>query len=155
MGFHELEKFNDALLAKQVWRLASNHDSLFSRFFKAKFYPNGSFFDAKDNVGSYAWKSILKGCDIIRRGMRWRIGDGSSVQIYQDKWLPGFDHDSITSPIVEITSDATVSILIDHDLYQWRKDEVERLFIPEEALIIKAIPLSFSNKRDMIFWPRS
>nr|POF25282.1 putative ribonuclease h protein [Quercus suber] len=87
--------------------------------------------------------------------MRWRIDDGSLVRIYQDRWLLGFDHDSITSPIVDITSDATVSILIDHDLCQWREDEVDRLFILEEASFIKAIPLSFSNERDMIFWPRS
>lgn len=82
MGFRELEKFNVVLLAKQVWRLASNHDSLFSRFFKAKYYPNGSIFDARENVGSYAWKNILKGRDVIRRGMKWRIGDGSLVRIY-------------------------------------------------------------------------
>ena len=48
MGFRELEKFNEALLAKQVWRLASNQDFLFYKFFKAKFFPNGSIFDAKE-----------------------------------------------------------------------------------------------------------
>ena len=79
MGFRELEKFNEALLAKQVWRLASNQDSLFYKFFKAKFFPNGSIFDAKEKNDSYAWKSILKGREVIMRGMRWRIGDGFSV----------------------------------------------------------------------------
>ena len=54
MGFRELQKFNDALLAKQVWRLASNQNSLFFRFFKAKFFPNGSIFYAKEKNGSYA-----------------------------------------------------------------------------------------------------
>nr|POF17279.1 hypothetical protein CFP56_18391 [Quercus suber] len=79
--------------------------------------------------------------------------DGSLVWIYQDKWLPGCDHGGITSPIVDITPDATVSILIDYELCQWRGDEVDRLFIPEEASIIKAIPLSFSSRRDIIIWP--
>ena len=53
MGFRELQKFNDALLAKQVWRLASE-DSLFFRFFEANFFPHGSIFDAKEKNGSYA-----------------------------------------------------------------------------------------------------
>ena len=79
MGFRELEKFNEALLAKQVWRLASNQDFLFYKFFKVKFFPNGSIFDAKEKNDSYAWKSILKGREVIMRGMRWRIGDGFSV----------------------------------------------------------------------------
>lgn len=53
---------------------------------------------------------------------------------------------------MDITPDATVSILIDHELCQWRGDEVDRLFILEEASVIKAIPLSFSSRRDMIIW---
>nr|POF20538.1 putative ribonuclease h protein [Quercus suber] len=85
--------------------------------------------------------------------MKWRIGDGSIVQIYQDKWLLGSEHGGITSPLVDLTLDATVSILIDHEQGQWREDEVDRLFISKEATVIKAIPLSYSSKRDMIFWP--
>ena len=83
MGFRELQKFNDALLAKQVWRLMTNQDSFFGRFFKSKFFPEGTIFDAKENRGSFAWKSILKGRDTIKRGMKWRIGDGYFVRILQ------------------------------------------------------------------------
>ncbi|KAL0014975.1 hypothetical protein SO802_002044 [Lithocarpus litseifolius] len=39
--------------------------------------------------------------------------------------------------------------------YRLREDEVDRLFVVVEASIIKAIPLSFSNKSDTIFWPKS
>ena len=61
MGFKEIEKFNDALLAKQVWRMINNLDSLCHRVFKARFFPDCSILEARDsNVGSYAWKSILR-----------------------------------------------------------------------------------------------
>ena len=66
MGFRELKNFNDAMLAKQVWWLLKNQDSLFSRFFKSKYFPHGSIFYAKDNKGSFAWKSILKGRELIK-----------------------------------------------------------------------------------------
>lgn len=81
MGFRELQKFNDALLAKQVWRLMTNQDSFFGRFIKSKFFSEGTIFDAKENRGSFAWKSILKGHDTIKRGMKWRVGDGCFVRI--------------------------------------------------------------------------
>ena len=55
MGFKELKKFNEAMLAKQVWRLIHDKESLFYRVFKAKFFPTGDVFDAKIKSGSYAW----------------------------------------------------------------------------------------------------
>ena len=55
MGFKELKKFNEAMLAKQVWRLIHDKESLFYRVFKVKFFPTGDVFDAKIKSGSYAW----------------------------------------------------------------------------------------------------
>jgi hypothetical protein len=39
MGFKNLRVFNEALLAKQGWRLITNPQSLVARMFKAKYYP--------------------------------------------------------------------------------------------------------------------
>ena len=50
MGFRELQKFNNALLAKQVWWLLSNQNFLFSRFFRKKHFPRGTIFYAKENM---------------------------------------------------------------------------------------------------------
>jgi len=69
MGFKDLQNFNDAMLAKQVWWLLGNKTSLFHRFFKAKFFPKSSIFEAKECNGSFAWKSILKGRAVIRKGL--------------------------------------------------------------------------------------
>lgn len=67
MGFRELQKFNDAMLVKQVWHLLTNEDSLFHRFFKAKFFPKGINLEVKEGNGSFAWKSILKGRKVVQK----------------------------------------------------------------------------------------
>jgi hypothetical protein len=50
LGFRDLVLFNQALLAKQRWRIIQNLDSLISRIIKAKYHPNSSFLEAQ--VGS-------------------------------------------------------------------------------------------------------
>lgn len=54
MRFKDLCKFNDAMLAKQVWRLINNEDSLFYKVLKSKYFPNFTIFEAKSTNGSYA-----------------------------------------------------------------------------------------------------
>ena len=113
MGFRDLQKFNEAMLSKQVWRLLACEDSLFYRFFKAKFFPTGSILEAKEGSGSFAWKSILKGRRIIQLGMSWRVGNGATIQIYHDNWLPDPSLKKIISKPLLLDSREKVSSLID------------------------------------------
>ena len=60
LGFRDLKSFNLALLAKQGWRLQTNSSSLFSRVYKAKYFPNGDFVEAEvGKNASFAWRSIM------------------------------------------------------------------------------------------------
>lgn len=54
MGFKEIEKFNDALLAKQVWRMINNPNSLCHPVSKIRFFPNSSILEAKDSYKAHA-----------------------------------------------------------------------------------------------------
>ena len=89
LDFKELNKFNDTMLTKQVWRIIHDMDSLFYRLFKSKYFPTSNIFDAKQSLGSYARKSILKARWVIVLGAKWRVGDGRSIQVFKDSWLPG------------------------------------------------------------------
>ena len=82
MGFRDLKTFNVALLAKQGWRLQTCTNSLFYRVFQAKYFPNGDFLSATlGTKPSNAWRSLFAAQQIVRKGSRWRIGNGAKVRI--------------------------------------------------------------------------
>lgn len=82
MGFRDLQQFNQALLVKQVWRLVHQKDTLLVKVFKAKFFPDGTIFDAGVPTNcSYAWRNILQAREVILKGSILRVGDGASINI--------------------------------------------------------------------------
>lgn len=97
MGFKDLEKFNETMLAKQVWRLLVDHSSLFYWVFSVKYIPSGSVFDAKVALESYAWQSIVKARNLIQSGLLWRVRNGMKINIYKDRWLPEGDSSCVIS----------------------------------------------------------
>lgn len=89
MGFRDIHVFNMAMLAKQGWRLAQNPESLCARVLKAKYFSNSSVIEAQPRQGmSYTWRSILRGIQALNLGVIWRLGDGESINIWRDPWLP-------------------------------------------------------------------
>ena len=153
MGFKDLEKFNDIMLAKQVWRLLRDQNSLFFRVFKAKYFPRGLVLEATTATGSYAWQCIMKARKVISNGMRWRIGDGKSIDLYCDNWLPGGGSSKIISPRVPELEGAKVSALISQDTGTWDQNLLYQHFLSFEAQRIMAIPLCLTNQRDVLIWP--
>jgi len=78
MGFRDLQCFNLAMLAKQVWRLLCEPESLCARVLRAKYFPDGRLLHARMKSGSsFTWQSILAGLECFKRGYIWRVGDGS------------------------------------------------------------------------------
>jgi hypothetical protein len=37
---------------------------------------------------SYTWRSILKGINLLKEGLVWRIGNGEQVKMWSDPWIP-------------------------------------------------------------------
>ena len=105
------------------------------------------------NSDSYAWHSILRGRDVLMRGVRWRVGCGESIGVWNDAWLPFLEQPRIlSSPIVGF-EDIHVCDLIDPASRQWDLALLQGLFNAQELEIISSIPLCSNHVEDKLVWP--
>ena len=89
MGFRDMRAFNQALLAKQAWRLLEFPDSLCSRLLRAKYFPNGNLMDTVfTGNASAVWRGIEHGLELVKKGFIWRVGCGSQIRTWRDPWIP-------------------------------------------------------------------
>jgi hypothetical protein len=70
LGFRDLIMFNKALLAKQMWRMMQNPESLVGLIMKAKYFTNNSLLEAKLGPRpSMARRSLLASKELIQNGV--------------------------------------------------------------------------------------
>jgi hypothetical protein len=88
LGFRDLRKFNQALLARESWRLLQFPDSLYVRVLDAKYYPNGELVDTVFlGEASPMWRAIEYGLELLKKGIIWRISSRMKVNIWRDPWI--------------------------------------------------------------------
>jgi hypothetical protein len=87
MGFRDLHySFNLAMLAKQVWRLIDEPNSLCVQVLRAKYYLiSRDILQAGPKArSSFTWQSIVAWIQTFKRGCIWRVGNGDSTEIWKD-----------------------------------------------------------------------
>jgi hypothetical protein len=151
LGFRDLELFNLALLAKQGWRLLQHPESLMAQVMRAKYYPTTDFLSA--TLGprpSYAWRSIFQSQRLLKEGLVWRVGNGESIKIWHDKWIPTPTSYMIQSPVNVLPTDACVSALIDEATHGWNVPLLKTIFWPTEVTAICSLvpcPMGLADHR--------
>uniref|UniRef100_A0A453FEL0 Reverse transcriptase zinc-binding domain-containing protein n=1 Tax=Aegilops tauschii subsp. strangulata TaxID=200361 RepID=A0A453FEL0_AEGTS len=151
MGFRDMRAFNQALLAKQAWRLLDSPDSLCARLMKAKYYPQGQLLDTVFSIsGSVVWKGILHGLELLKKGVIWRVGDGEHIRTWRDPWIP---RPSSFRPIIPKGSRRLnrVSAFLDAN-GAWRADRLHEYFWEMDVQRILKIRTSPRQRSDFISW---
>ena len=75
LGFRNVDDFNSALLAKQLWRLISVLDSLFAKVFKGRYFRKTNPLDnIKSYSPSYGWRSIILARSLVYKRLIKRVG---------------------------------------------------------------------------------
>lgn len=150
IGFRDMHLFNQALLAKQGWRLLQNPDSLCARVLKSKYYPKGELLDtlfASD--ASQSWRGIEFGLELLKKGLIWRVGNGKSIQIQRDQWIPRREGLRAT----KFTSRSRIRWvyqLIEPVSRGWNQELIQRIFNPFDASEIFNIRLPHAYVEDSV-----
>ncbi|CAH9083997.1 unnamed protein product [Cuscuta epithymum] len=153
MGFRKIRDFNLAMLAKQAWKLQTEPESLVSRVFKARYFPDGSYVTAKiGGSPSFIWRSLFEVQNIIKKGSKWRVGNGNHINVWRDSWLPDKVNPKITSVCVEGLEEATVAGLLNSKGEDWDLDILKDLFNERDIDLIRSIPISNRLVEDRLIW---
>ena len=153
LGFRDLAKFNDALLAKQAWRLIPHPNSLFARVMKARYYKDSSILDAKDRQQqSYGWASILAGIALLKKGTRHIIGDGKSIRLGLDNVVDS--HPPRPLHIEERYEDLSLDNLFHYNgsSTSWDDSKIQQYVNPSDHDYIRRFYPSKIRKPDKLIW---
>lgn len=75
-------------------------NSLFHRVFKAKYFLGNDFIDASlGSAPSFTWRSLLSAQQVVKAGFHFLIGNGESVSVWGDKWLPTPSTFQVSTPV--------------------------------------------------------
>ncbi|KAM0848957.1 hypothetical protein ACQ4PT_054041 [Festuca glaucescens] len=151
VGFRDTLLFNQALLARQAWRLINSPNTLCAQLLKAKYYPNGALLDTVfTGNGSSTWHAIVHGLELLKKGMIWCIGNGATVRTWRDPWIPGtVNHRPIT--LQGMYRHRWVADFLMPD-GRWDELKLQQFFREQDVVEILKIRTSRRNEADFLYW---
>jgi len=120
----------------------------------AKYSINENFFIVKPRPShSWVWKCILKNREQFRKGIRWKVGDGKSINFWLDNW---WANDSFaTLKGIRDTSSIDTSLRVSHVISannEWDITKLQGLVNDSWIQLIYVTPLPFNPLSDSICW---
>ena len=117
------------------------------RIFKARYFPHCNFLEA--GLGyrpSRIWSSLIWGKDLLKVGLRWRVGNGEDIHVYQDRWVPlPMNFKIISAP----QFDASMKVCeLFNAAGQWDKELLKANFWEHEVKAVLQIPLASIHRED-------
>ena len=92
---------------------------------------------------------------ILKKKCYWRMGNGASIRVLKDCWLPNQPTKKTRFQPKEEIWEWRVSDLIAWPNHQWDKERITAMFHPFDANAILQVPLSRRVVQDVVVWSGS
>ncbi|GAA0157306.1 hypothetical protein LIER_14604 [Lithospermum erythrorhizon] len=153
LGFRDNHAFNIALLSKQAWRIASDPSSQIAQVYKAKYFPHGTFWNAKiGNKSSLTCRNLLYARDLLIKGVKWSVGNEKTIEIWNHRWLPHTHSNRLITPINPDYANLRLYDIIDNEIGIWNITLIIHLFFSVDADFIMSMPLHQIHRDDSFVW---
>uniref|UniRef100_A0A803Q8H5 Reverse transcriptase domain-containing protein n=1 Tax=Cannabis sativa TaxID=3483 RepID=A0A803Q8H5_CANSA len=123
LGFRSLVHHNQAMIAKQAWRVLSNPNSLLAAILKAK--------------------------DLLNQGLMWKVGNGCSIRTLENYWVP--DSRFLKFIAIDPPPSDRVSFFIDENGH-CNRAKLDQYFDSHTVSSILKVPIGGLNKEDHLIW---
>ena len=121
----------------------------------SRYFPRCHLLEAaKSPLYSYTWRSIMAAMPILKSSCCWRVGNGSSIRVMEDKWIPNHPTIKVLHSVEMAKKDHEwrVADLIGPDLKWWIHTLISSKFHKEDAEAILKIPLSCRQVSNTLIW---
>ncbi|KAG7600499.1 Reverse transcriptase zinc-binding domain [Arabidopsis suecica] len=152
LGFRDIQKFNDALLAKVSWRILINPHCLLARVLLGKYSHSTHFLDSTTpNSASHGWRGITIGRDLLKSQLGKIIGNGADTSVWSDPWLSLAYPQSPMGPPPAPAKDLKVKDLLKPRTAEWNQNLIKEILPGYEKDILFLKP-SQSGATDKWAW---
>uniref|UniRef100_A0A7N2LEI8 Reverse transcriptase zinc-binding domain-containing protein n=1 Tax=Quercus lobata TaxID=97700 RepID=A0A7N2LEI8_QUELO len=153
LGLFQMRHRNQALLAKLCWRIENENDAPWAQMLSKKYLtPSRLTEEGRNRPCSKIWAACKVGGPAYVRGLKWTIGNGEDVNLWQDFWLPtGPLRRLIQGPL---TRDEVLTVQQCHsNSIGWNLQNLS-FELPSELIeAMKATPFSNNpNTKDSLAW---
>lgn len=154
LGFKKAKDVNSALLAKLAWMVVSGKQSFCMEVLRTKYKVSNNWITEEPvKLACPTWRAIEAGKNLIEKGACFLLGDGKSIDIWIDQWVPWIANFK-PQPRVEEYKQFPIKAfqLIDSTSRSWNVGMGREIFIHTDAHAILTIPIPFTPKQDRLIW---
>ncbi|KAG4210416.1 hypothetical protein ERO13_A02G045801v2, partial [Gossypium hirsutum] len=99
------------------------------------------FYASEDGNLFFVWRSLYAAKQLVGNGFWWCVGDGASIQVFNDPWLNNEATFYVEKVPIEGLEELYVKMLMTEDGMGWDRSFDEGVLSPHDVAHVFSIPI--------------